>query len=65
MSPDPLADQNSAALWLELHGDDAVLEARKMAAALRAKGDLDSADSWLRIIVALEEMRLRRPKPLS
>ncbi len=36
-----------------------------MAASMRAKGDLDSANSWLRIIVALEEMRLRRPKPLS
>lgn len=52
-----LGIRHSAALFLELHGDEAVPEARKMAAAMRERGDLDSADTWLRIIVALDEMR--------
>ena len=48
---------DAASLWLELHCDEAVPEARKMAATLQAKGDLDGADAWLRIIVVIEEMR--------
>ena len=35
----------------------AVPEARKLAADMRPRGDLDSADTWLRIIVALGELR--------
>ena len=52
-----LGIHHSATLWLELHGNEAIPEARKMAAMMRERGDLDSADTWLRIIVTLEEMR--------
>ena len=31
-------------------------EARKMVASMQSKGDLEGADLWLRIIVALEAM---------
>jgi hypothetical protein len=48
---------HSASLFLDLHGDEAVPEARKMATEMRAKGDLDGADTWLRVIVAIEDMR--------
>jgi hypothetical protein len=48
---------HSATMWLELHGDNAIPEARRMAAEIRGKGDLDGADTWLKIIVAIEEMR--------
>jgi hypothetical protein len=54
---DPLKLQQSAALWRELHGANAVAEARKMVGAMRAKGDLDGVDTWLRIIVAIEAAR--------
>jgi hypothetical protein len=55
---------HSASLWLELHGDEAVPEARKMAAQMRARGDLEGADTWLKIIVAVGELQrqaLTRP----
>lgn len=46
----------SAYLWLERYGAAAVAEARSRAAALRGNGDVAGADSWLRLIVAIEEM---------
>jgi hypothetical protein len=52
-------------LWLELHGDAAIPEARRMAASMRERGDLDSADTWLRIIVALDEMRTMNSRSVS
>jgi len=52
---------HSATIWLELHGDNAIVEARRQASEMRARGDLDGADSWLKIIVAIEEMRRQRP----
>ena len=48
---------HSATMWLELHGDSAIPEARRLTTELRAKGDLDGADRWLKIIVAIEDMR--------
>ena len=48
---------HSASLWLDLHGENAIAEARIMAAEMRAKGDTDGADTWLQIIVAIEELR--------
>jgi hypothetical protein len=48
---------HSATMWLELHGDNAISDARRMAAEIRGKGDLDGADQWLKIIVALEDLR--------
>jgi hypothetical protein len=56
---------NSVTMWFDLHGDEAVAEARKMVATMRGRGDLDGADSWLRIIVALEEMRQVNSRSLS
>jgi len=44
-----------AYLWLERHGATAVAEARRMVAALKRDGDIASADSWLRLIVAIEQ----------
>jgi hypothetical protein len=55
---------HSANLWLELHGERAIAEARSLAAEMRAKGDVDGADTWLQIIVAIEELQrnaLARP----
>lgn len=58
--PDPDLDiSRSANLWLEQHGAEAVPKAREMASALRGKGDVDGADIWLRIIVAIEEAAAR------
>ncbi|HLZ67093.1 MAG TPA: hypothetical protein VKQ29_12745 [Aliidongia sp.] len=46
-----------ASLWLDRHGAIAVAEARKMAAGFQETGDRDSADIWLRILLALETLR--------
>ena len=56
---------HTAGLWLEPHGDSAIPEARKMAASMRERGDLDSADTWLRIIVALDELRTMNSRSVS
>ena len=53
----------TAERWLELHGDHAVAEVRKMAASMRARDDLDGADTWLRIIAAIEERLHQRLGP--
>ena len=47
----------SANLWLHRHGAIAVAEARKMVAGFQEVGDRDSADVWLRILLALETLR--------
>lgn len=39
--------------WKERHGDDAVTKAREMVEQMRRKRDAESADTWLRIIVAI------------
>jgi hypothetical protein len=46
-----------ANLWLNRHGDGAVAEARKLVAGFQDAGDRDSADVWLRILLAVETMR--------
>jgi hypothetical protein len=48
---------HSAAMWLELHGENAIAEARRMAAEMQAKGDKVGADTWLQIIVAIGELQ--------
>jgi hypothetical protein len=53
----------SARLWLDRHGKAAVAEARSMVEAMRQKEDASGADAWLRIIVTLEELRRREPRP--
>jgi hypothetical protein len=47
----------SASLWFDRHGAIAVAEARKMVAGFQDVGDRDSADVWLRILLALETLR--------
>ena len=42
---------------LDRHGDQAVAKAREIVRTLKECGDNDGADTWLRIIVALETMR--------
>jgi hypothetical protein len=54
---------HSASLWLELHCENAIAEARIMAAEMRAKGNVDGADTWLQIIVAIDELQ-RMPSGL-
>ena len=52
----PISDLDiarSAHHWIQQHGDDAIAKAREMVEALRAKGDNEGADTWLRIIVAI------------
>jgi hypothetical protein len=44
----------------EMHGDQAVAKAREMVRTMRECGDNDSADTWLRIIVAVETSAFRR-----
>ena len=44
----------SANMYLELHGEEAIAKARDMVRAMKESGDNDSADTWLRIIVAIE-----------
>ena len=43
----------SAYLWIQQHGDQATAKAHEMVEAVRAKGDNDGADTWLRIIAAI------------
>jgi hypothetical protein len=44
----------AAHLHLERYGDQAVAKAREMVRTLKERGNDDDADTWLRIIVALE-----------
>ncbi len=46
----------SAHLWIQRHGDDAIGKARERVEAMRANGDDEGADTWLRIIVAMTEL---------
>jgi hypothetical protein len=55
----------TANLLNDLHGSAAIVEARKMASDFQEKGDRNSADVWLRIIVAIESLRTEQPAHLS
>jgi len=55
----PVSDfdiQRLAHLFIQLDGDQATAKARKMVEEMRRKGDLEGADKWLRIIVAIGEL---------
>lgn len=54
---------HSANLWLELHGEDAIVQARRLAAEMQARGDNEGAASWQWIIVAIDELQ-RMPSGL-
>ena len=43
----------TAHFWIQQHGDGATAKAREMVDQMRSKGDVDGADVWLRIIVAI------------
>jgi hypothetical protein len=56
MPPSDLDIHRTARLFSQLHGDGATLKAREMVEKMRRRGDDDSADIWLRIIVAIGEL---------
>jgi hypothetical protein len=43
----------TAHLWIQQHGDSATAKARKKVDEMRRKGDVDGADVWLHIVVAI------------
>ena len=47
----------SAALLIQKHGDDAVLEAAMKADAMLDKGDLDGQRVWKAIVKVIEELQ--------
>jgi hypothetical protein len=53
----------AAHLHLERYGDQAVAKAREMVRTLKEHGNDDDADTWLRIIVAVETMRQESSGP--
>jgi hypothetical protein len=55
----PISDfdiQRLAHLFIQLDGEQAMAKARAMVEEMRRKGDEESADKWLRIIVAIGEL---------
>jgi hypothetical protein len=42
-----------AHLWIQQHGDEATARARRKVDEMRRKRDIEGADVWLRIIVAI------------
>jgi hypothetical protein len=53
MSVSDLDIHCAAHQWIVQHGDLATAKAREMVERMRAKRDVDGADTWLRIIVAI------------
>jgi hypothetical protein len=53
MPPSDLDITRAAHLLIQRHGDGATAEARKRVDDMRRKRDIDGADVWLRIIVAI------------
>ncbi len=55
----PISDldiHRSAHLYIQRYGDEAIAKAREMVEYMRAKGDAEGADVWLRIIAAITEL---------
>jgi hypothetical protein len=55
----PISDfdiQRVAHLFIQLDGEQAIAKAREMVEEMRRKGDLEGADKWLRIIVAIGDL---------
>ena len=57
MAVSDLDIHRSANLYVELHGEQAITKAREMVRSMTERGDKDGADTWLRIIVAIETLR--------
>jgi hypothetical protein len=53
MPPSDLDIQRTARLWIHRHGADATAKAREKVDKMRSKNDVEGADVWLRIIVAI------------
>ncbi len=66
MKTDMTADLDiyrTAKLFIDRHGDDAVIEAAMKADKMLEQGDLDGLATWNRILRAIEELRAgKRPK---
>jgi len=55
----PISDfdiQRLAHLFIQLDGEQAIAKAREMVEKMRRKSDEESADKWLRVIVAIGEL---------
>jgi hypothetical protein len=50
MPPSDLDIARLAQLWIQQYGTLALLKARQQVEQLRRNGDLDCADTWLRIV---------------
>ena len=59
MAKSDLEISRSATLFLVLQGEEAIAKAREMVRTMRERGDNDSADRWLQIIVAIDGIRQR------
>jgi hypothetical protein len=53
MAASDLDIHRAAHQWIAQHGDEATAKAREMVEQMRAKGDAEGADTWLRIVVAI------------
>jgi hypothetical protein len=53
MSPSDLNIERTAHLWVQQHGDNATAKVREKVEKMRRRGDIEGADVWLRIIVAI------------
>jgi hypothetical protein len=56
----PVSDldvHRAAHLLIAQFGDNALAKAREMVEAMRRRDDLDGADTWLRIIIAIGALR--------
>ena len=59
----PVSDSDiarSAHLWIQQHGESATAKACEMVESMRRKGDAEGADTWLRIIVAIDDLGTKR-----
>ena len=53
----------SAKLLVDQHGEDAATHAAMEADKLMAKGDMEGAATWKRVIAAIEELQRTKPEP--
>ena len=51
----------SAKRLIDLYGDDASIRAARRADELLAKGDLDGAGTWRRVLAAVKELERMEP----
>ena len=58
--PDPIDTDRSANLLIREHGSNAVIQAAMRADAMLAKGDVDGARVWKRILAAVGELQRQR-----